>query len=85
MARLLILFLWGSLIYFLWKLLFPSTKKELPGKEKGGRTETMVLDPNCNTFIPKAGSMRKKIGGKAHHFCSKQCLMEYREKERSKD
>ena len=80
MGRLLIILLWGALFYFLWNLFSPSKRGGQTNKDEG--IQPMVLDPNCNTYISKAGAVRKKIGGQEHYFCSKKCLMEYQGKKK---
>jgi YHS domain-containing protein len=78
MGRIFIFILWGLLVYLLWQLFFPS-KRGTPRDEM----EVMVHDPNCNTFLPRSETIRKRVGGKVHYFCSRKCLNEYKLKVRS--
>jgi YHS domain-containing protein len=82
-GRLVIAMLWGVLFYLLWKMFFPSRPK-LGGRDHPEKqTESMVQDPNCETFIPQARALRKTIRGETHYFCSKECLQAYRDKSKS--
>ncbi len=83
MVRLLIFLLWLAILYFLWKLLFPSSRNRRSGDADQKVIDTMVHDPNCDTYVPKTGALREKIEGETHYFCSKKCLEEYQEKLRS--
>jgi uncharacterized protein len=83
MVRLLIFILWLAILYFLWKLLFSSPRNRRNGDGDQKVIDTMVHDPNCNTYIPRTGALRKKIAGEAHYFCSRKCLEEYRQKAKS--
>ncbi|MBE9535593.1 MAG: hypothetical protein IMF07_00295 [Proteobacteria bacterium] len=62
--------------------LFKSIKSSMGGKENTASTsgEEMVKDPNCDTYIPKADAIKKKVGGETLFFCSQKCLDEYRNK-----
>jgi len=83
MGRLFLVFLWGAFIFFLWKFLFPSPRSRR-GSESNDPQEIPMLvhDPNCNTFIPRSGAIRKKLRGETHYFCSSKCLKEYQRKVR---
>jgi len=54
----------------------------MPGerKEKTEEGEDMVMDPNCNTYIPKRDAIYRKVGGQKIYFCSDKCLKEYKAK-----
>lgn len=82
MGRLLVLILWGAILCLLWNLIFPSSRNRR-AEGDDGVIDTMVQDPNCSTFIPRTGALRKRIGGREHYFCSRKCLKEYREKVKS--
>lgn len=71
-AYLLILYLLTRLI----KGLFGQPKGN--GKSKGIEGEEMVMDPNCNTYIPQRDAVKGKVGGEKLYFCSEQCLKEYK-------
>ena len=62
--------------------IFKSIRASMGGKEKAAASlgEEMVKDPNCETYIPKADAIKKKVGGEALFFCSQKCLDEYRDK-----
>ncbi|MCS6897206.1 MAG: hypothetical protein NZM29_04470 [Nitrospira sp.] len=36
--------------------------------------DQMVLDPMCQTFVPRRIALIRTIGGKTHYFCSKECM-----------
>lgn len=74
----------GTLLFLgLWKVLFRSTqepnqKKKDISKLKGA---DMVLDPVCQTYLPKEGAIHKTFGGELVYFCSQECLKRYQEKQ----
>ena len=72
------LLLWG-----LWTVLFksfqePDPKKKDINKLKGA---DMVLDPMCQTYLPKERAIHKTFGGELVYFCSQECLKGYQEKQ----
>ncbi len=83
MGRLVIAMLWGVLVYLLWKMFFPSRPTLRGRNSREGQIESMVQDPNCETFIPQSQALRKTIRGETRYFCSKACLQAYREKSKS--
>ncbi len=83
MGRLLIAVLWGVIFYFLWNLFFPSSRKGVARGRGPEGVEAMVLDPNCNTYIPQAQALKKRIEGTDYFFCSAKCLREYQEKSKA--
>lgn len=83
MGRLLFLLLCGIIFYFFWKIFFISAGMGRHQDRPGQAIDTMVLDPNCNTYIPRSGAIRKRVKGQEHYFCSKTCLKEYLRKVKS--
>ncbi len=83
MGRLLYTLLWGVILYFLWKLFFSPAGNRKNSEDHGQVIDTMVLDPNCNIYIPRTGAICKRVQGQEHYFCSKTCLEEYRQKIKS--
>ena len=41
----------------------------------------MVLDPVCETYVPKATAVAKMIDGRTVYFCSRQCADAYLKKD----
>ena len=77
MARLVILLLWGVLVYLVWRLLFPPRPRPPePGRE--GVIDTMVRDPQCDTYVPRSTALRRRVRGRVHYFCSRECLRAFR-------
>lgn len=53
--------------------------QKLPKDKGDGPSSTeMVMDPNCETYIPVTEAITATIGGRDHFFCSEKCVEEYR-------
>ena len=55
--------------------------QKIPKSNAGddGRSSTeMVMDPNCEIYIPQTEAIRATIGDRDHFFCSEKCAAEYR-------
>ena len=53
--------------------------QKLPQEKDSEPTSTdMVMDPNCETYIPETEAIQAHIGGRDHYFCSEKCAEEYR-------
>ncbi len=38
-----------------------------------GRTEDLVHDRICNTYVPRSRALAAKVAGREEHFCSEAC------------
>jgi YHS domain-containing protein len=77
MARLIFFLLLILVLYYLLHYLIrdmPSFKKKMKGKPE---PEELVLDPFCQTYIPKQSALKKRVGGQMLYFCSDKCLKSY--------
>lgn len=64
------------LLFFLFLLvrLFLSTWRRRPGDRSApSRTEPMVFDPQCRSYLPKSDAILRK----GHYFCSELCARLY--------
>ena len=48
------------------------TQHQVPAK-----SEDLVEDPYCHTYVPLSQAMKTSIDGQDVHFCSKECLEKY--------
>jgi len=73
--KLIIYLLFIYLAIRLFRFLFA-----LPGgnEKKSADEEDMVLDPECQTYIPRSQALKAKIGGEHHFFCSRECMDKFR-------
>ena len=69
--RLLLLFVIGYIIFLALKSLRAADRRKVDDKDKIG--EPMVLDPQCQTYVPKADALERQ--GK--FFCSEECAQRY--------
>ena len=76
------LLFFGILAYFVFR--FVQKMRLSGGRDRGntalGRVDEMVQDPNCMTYIPKSGAIRKSVDGEAHFFCSQACADAFQRK-----
>ncbi|MEW6684536.1 MAG: hypothetical protein AB1451_16715 [Nitrospirota bacterium] len=42
-----------------------------------GQRDTMVLDPVCSTYVPKARAVARRVEGAEVYFCSEACAARY--------
>lgn len=78
MIKLLILILLGFVGYSLvTNLLRPKRGKD--PRKHSVEGETMVEDPQCNTFLPLSDAYKASIKGRTYYFCSKKCRNEFKQ------
>lgn len=73
-VRLLILFLFLYIILLLVHSVIARGRKS--GGARAGKStpgEEMVLDPQCDTYVPKSDALER--GG--HYFCSEECARKF--------
>ena len=46
------------------------------------RSNQLVKDPFCGTYVPRARAVRRESGGEALHFCSPDCAARFARGER---
>ena len=75
LLRLLLLFALAYLFFSLLKLYLSSRRRQRNLRPRGdtARAEEMVLDPQCQSYLPKGEAIFR--GG--HYFCSEQCARLY--------
>ena len=71
LLRLLLLFAFCYVVFLVLRSLFSGKKNRLGDAAKAG--EPMVLDPQCQTFVPKSAALLRH--GK--YFCSEECAQRY--------
>jgi len=42
----------------------------------------MVLDPVCQTYLPKERAIHESLGKEDYYFCGQECLKQFREKQK---
>lgn len=75
MYRLLLVSVLLVILYFLLRQIFRGMRR--PTIDDRGMSvdqDQMVLDPACQTFIPRRTALIKTIGGQTHYFCSNECM-----------
>lgn len=71
------------IFYFLYRLarwLFSSsgkTSKPLPNRQSPTKTEDLVEDPCCHTYLPLSQAYQAAIDGKTVYFCSERCYRNF--------
>lgn len=73
--RFLVFLFLAYFIFRLLKVLLSRTKQEQNARSsvRGKEAQEMVLDPQCQSYLPKGESIFR--GG--HYFCSEQCARLY--------
>lgn len=77
MSRLILFVILFLLLYAMLRILIkslPGWKKKLEDETK---SEELVQDPYCQTYIPKRLAIRKRVSGKDYYFCKKECLKKF--------
>jgi hypothetical protein len=74
LLRLLILFLLGYLAFAALRAIVRRSKSGPPGKlNSDSNAEDMVLDPQCQSYIPKSNAVAQS----GRYFCSRECAQLY--------
>ena len=77
------------IFYFLfriakWLLLSSGkTSEPLPNRQAPVKTEDLVEDPWCHTYLPVSQAYQASIDGKTEYFCSEKCCNHFLQKEKS--
>lgn len=71
LVRLLLLCAIGYILFLVLRSVVRRRKGKSPGASQLG--EAMVLDPQCQTYVPKSAALERK--GK--YFCSEECATRY--------
>lgn len=75
----MIRFLWFLLLGFLiLKLVqtlrcFLLSSRNSSKQNPGGKSEKMVRDSQCGTYVPQSEALTATVAGKTHYFCSPEC------------
>jgi len=79
MIRLLLLAILGFVVYSVVVMLVRQLTGRRPTvpREKTGRGEDMVKDPQCGTYLPRSEALTKQVDGETWYFCSKDCRDKY--------
>jgi YHS domain-containing protein len=82
MARLILFIVVVFILYYVLHFLIkdPSLRKKVNRRDE---PEELVQDPYCQTYVPKASAVKKRIAGKDCYFCNPECLRKYLEKSKS--
>ena len=74
------------LLYILYRLLTaPRKRPPEPGKPPpAGVSDVLEEDPVCHLCIPRGQAVSMREGGRTLYFCSQECLVRYREREKNK-
>ncbi|MFQ5849469.1 MAG: PP0621 family protein [Candidatus Binatia bacterium] len=68
--RLLILFLLAYLLFLvIYSFLSGGKRRKDIRQDPSGSAEEMVLDPQCQSYIPKSEALLRR----GHYFCSEKC------------
>jgi len=83
MARFILFVL---LLLLLYAILYYLIKDMAAGRKKRAREsepEELVQDPYCQTYVPKRTAFRKRVKGRDHYFCTKECLRKFLDEKKS--
>jgi hypothetical protein len=69
--RLLLLFIICYIVFLAVKSLRAAARRKVDDKANIG--EPMVLDPQCQTYLPKADALERQ----GNFFCSEECARRY--------
>ncbi|MBI2357729.1 MAG: hypothetical protein HYV04_02235 [Deltaproteobacteria bacterium] len=75
MLRFLVFFIFAYLFFLLLNLYIAWRRRQrnLDSRQRGKEPEPMVLDPQCQSYVPKGSALYR--GG--HYFCSEECARLY--------
>lgn len=84
MIRYILIFILLVLLYMAVKTVIRSafSTPHNDTSKKVNRGEEMVLDPNCNTYVPRSRATARRIAGRSIHFCSESCARAYEDRNR---
>jgi YHS domain-containing protein len=68
------------ILHALMKAVFMQRKRL--NREPG--PEELVQDPYCQTYIPRRTAVRKRVGGREHYFCNKECVRKFLDERKSR-
>ncbi len=73
--RILLIFVLGLLFFFLIQSFLSSRKRQrtFRAHDRSTEAEEMVLDPQCQSYLPKDDAIFRS----GHYFCSEECAKLY--------
>jgi len=77
MTRLILFIILFFILYAILRILIkdaPIWRKKL---YKETKSEELVQDPYCQTYIPKRSAIKKRVSGKNYYFCKQECLKKF--------
>jgi len=80
-ARFIVAIIIFYLLYRMARWLFLSAgkaSKPLPNQQMPSKTEDLVEDPCCHTYLPLSQAYKVAMDGKAVYFCSEACYENFR-------
>lgn len=75
MLRFLVFFIFAYLFFLLlnFYLTWRRRQRNLDSRRRGKEAEEMVLDPQCQSYLPKGSAILRD----GHYFCSEECARLY--------
>ena len=59
---------------------YKTTSFRYPPHDASRYIDEMVKDPVCEVYIPKRNALAATFAGEEHFFCSRECMLKFKEK-----
>lgn len=83
MVRLILFILLFFILYYILHFLIKDRPSIRKTTDRRSEPEELVQDPYCQTYIPKRSALRRRISGRDHYFCNRECLKKYLKRDSS--
>ena len=77
MIRFIIFLILAYLFYRVVKGVFTPGRPAVKGQKQGEVIDQMVQDLTCQTYIPRMGAVKRRLGGQEYYFCSSECAEKF--------
>ena len=77
MARIIFFIVLGSILYYVLQFFIRDILFRNRKTDDQDRSEELVQDPYCQTYIPKRTALKKRVAGRVLYFCGRECMERY--------
>jgi YHS domain-containing protein len=77
MTRLILFILLFLILYIILRILIKDNLVWRKKLYKETKSEELVQDPYCQTYIPMRSAIKKRVSGKIYYFCKQECLKKF--------
>ncbi len=71
------------IVYWIYRFFKALIKSSQPQEPASRRSNVMVKDEMCNTYLPQEDALKEVHKGKTYYFCSQECRRKFLEQKKT--